>query len=239
MQMQNDLQLLISELQQEADLLQHELTKCLEDTDYDGAKWYQKVLGYTLEKLRILRALEQPNYDTITDLKEMITRMKNLDIEKSDPTNAHIHKIVNDRQIHSFEEKLNQLERRVRKYQLDSDQIAGCIEDLLARRIETLSIELPQTTATINLRLTGEMCLIELVGLDNENYHIRIRHRGPGDLKRMGFEFTKHKAIKRIDNFTGGDIPNVLQLLARIMFDVFGLYGDQMAILRVDPSPKL
>ena len=76
--MKSELQLLIAELEAEAELLQKELDQCLaDDKNYKAAHKFQKSLGLVNTKLQVLRHLENTNVEKGKELEWKIEALKN------------------------------------------------------------------------------------------------------------------------------------------------------------------
>ena len=134
----NELQILIEVLQSEHDYLENELKACINEWDFEGAEAFKKPLFYTREKLRILKNLDNPDYDKILDLRNKIERLKNYETE--DEFKKIVIQITKDK-IPEYENELSNLENKERQFYYNSDELIICLERIINKEISELEFE--------------------------------------------------------------------------------------------------
>ena len=97
--MQTDFEILIEELENEAELLREELQELLYEKDFKYAQYYQKGISLIERKIRILKKLERPGkldgqtfYENIADLNEDRIRSFSLISQKGSDFYLHFYK---------------------------------------------------------------------------------------------------------------------------------------------------
>lgn len=227
--MKTDLKILIDEFQKEIDFLEKQMNSCVEMMDFKGAQGYKKSLIYTKEKLQVLKNLENCHFDEINRLNRTIEYIKN-----------KRHKYKNNelfwngfiQKQKEFEERISKLERQSKnKFNLDSEELVNCLEKIVISELSQFKIVFKKTELSIRLQKEDASLKIELNRKENRLY---LRLADKSILKNMGFELQEHLAIKYIPSFQKSDIESTIEILARITFEVFRVYGNEEAIISLD-----
>jgi len=226
--MESELQILIAELQREHDYLENELNACLKGWDFEGANAFKEPLFYTREKIRILKNIENPAHDKIISLKGKIERFKNYEM-----IGEYSKFPIQNKEdlIHDYEKELSQLENKERRFHYDSDELTICLEKILSKKISQFEIEVDEILFVISRKKTT--LIIEILRTDNHTFDYPTTRKGLTELKRMGFEVSEQNAIKEISDFQEDKISPTIELLSRIAYEVFRLYGDKKAKIKM------
>lgn len=230
--MKTELQQLITEWQAEADLLQKELNKCLEDYDYKGAHKFQKCLGLVKSKLSVLTQLENPYAVNIKKLEGEIKRLK---IHITDLKYRFPFAFDKDQEVR-YQLKLNALEACKREleskplpFHVDSEVLYCTFESMAANDIQqfTLALERPNTHIFFSKQDSGLKIAISVV--NNEDGILDLFRDKRNGLRGMGFTRTAEGPVLMLDNFDLDQIPRVIEILARLVYDVLGVAGGRKA----------
>jgi hypothetical protein len=225
----NDLQILIQELQREHDYLENEMKSCIQEWDFKGAEAFSKPLIHTKDKLRILKNLDDPNYDKIMSLKARIERLNEFEI-KDDFLKLSIDKMR--ARIPEYESELAELESSERKSHYDSDELIICLEKILSDEINQFRIENEEEGIAIIISKRDFGLRIEVKRTDKYSLEDSVKRNGLTEFKRMGFEVNENNAIKEFEEFQKSEILQIIKILSRITYEVFRLYGNKAAIIK-------
>jgi hypothetical protein len=228
--MKSDLHILIEELQREHDYLEEELNTCLKEWDFKGAEAFKEPLFYTREKLRILKNLENPDFDSIVSLRGKIERLR--DYEGTDEIAKFATQRMKDR-IPEYEKELLKLENNEKKIHDDSDELIICLEKVLAKKISQFDIAVEDEGIVFEISKKERILKIEIRRSDNYTLDYTTTKNGLTKLKTMGFQINEMNAIKEIRDFQEKKILSLIELLSRIAFEVFRLYGNKEAKIKM------
>lgn len=220
--MKTGLQLLIEVLQKEKDYLEQEIQTCIKEQDYLGANAFTGPLEYTSEKLQILKNLDNSNYDKIRTLKNDIRWLKEM---------ARIDKYGFKRwQERLTEHKANlfKLEKETKKFHIDNDELIIGLEKLLSKEILGLEFVLNEKLI-FSLSIKETTLKIEIKRRDAHSLDDTATRLGQAELRIMGFQVNDKNAVKEIPDFQENKILPTIELLSRITYDVFGVFGGKEA----------
>lgn len=226
----NELQILIEVLQSEHDYLENELKACINEWDFEGAEAFKKPLFYTREKLRILKNLDNPDYDKILDLRNKIERLKNY--EAKDEFTKFAIQITKDK-IPEYENELSNLENKERQFYYNSDELIICLERIINKEISEFELEVNNEGVVFHISNWNSNLKIEIRWTDKSSLDYKTGRMGITELKGMGFLVTEKNAVKKFENFEGDKILSIIELLSRVAYEVFGLYGNKEGKIKV------
>lgn len=239
--MKTEYEILIKELQKECDHLNAEIMRCVESKDFLKADVIQRSLNRAENKMRVLKNLHNPSYDEIELLKLSIDRFKEIKATK-DNTKAEL-ALLNAR-ISAYESTLSDMNNGKFKPDLDSDNLMTCFEQLVRGEIDQFYLEF-ENKNMLNLSLSNRDIIFGFFRKEQKTLLIEIRKKDHGpiiksimepdliELKKMGFVLTDSSATKEIIHFNQNKIASTIQLLARITFEVFKLYGRRKGELKL------
>lgn len=222
--MKSDLQILIDELQKEFDLLEKEMNACIKEMDFLGAEAFRKAFVYTQNKLRILRHLENSNFDKINSLKHKIKYIKELRLENFN--SEYVIEIMK-KQIPEYEKELEELENKERNIHLDKDELIVFLEKIDTGELTNFEIEMEKGYIILKVFREKNGIGLQLKTSDNKSLRYATTSYGFSEVKKMGFEITEEDANLSIDKFDKTKIPFVMEILSRLVYDVFRLYRDR------------
>lgn len=217
--MKTNLEILIDELQAECDLLQEELNFCIYDSDFEGAHAFNKSLNYTRNQLRIARNIQNPNWAKIEHYKQGIQQLEKL---KED---TPFYKMMIKR-LPEYQASLDELLAiQPKKYALEGEQIPASLEALLKGEIRKITLQMNDDNAEIHFKLTEKILNLQLV------IHSKFadKNRRYAILKNIGFEIQGDNMSIQIPYFDHSKISDVLEILARIIYDVLDWSGNEKA----------
>lgn len=230
--MKSELQILIDELQKEHDLLEKEMNSCVKEMDYLGAEAYKTPFVYTKEKLRVLRHLENSNFDKINSLKHRIKHTKG--ITKEDFSSEIFIKRIKSR-LPEYEKELKQLESIKNNFHQDKDELIICLEKIDSGELNSFDLEIEDGYICIKIfkENGGIKIVIQMKASRKEPLRRITTPQGRSELKKMSFDITEESANLWIDKFDKTKIPFVMEILSRIAYDVFRLYRDGNKIAKI------
>lgn len=228
--MKNELQILIEELQREHDYLENELNACIKEWDFEGAKAFKEPLFYTREKLRILKNLDNPDYDKIVGLRGKIERIKNY--EAKDEYSKFAIQRMKDK-IPEYEKELSNLENKEKQFHYDSDELIICFERIMNKEIQEFELEVNNEGVVFKISEKNSNLKIEIRRVDKYSLDYTTTRMGLIELKRMGFLVAEKNAVKEIEEFEERKILPTIELLSRISYEVFRLYGDKKGKIKL------
>ncbi len=224
--MKNTLQLLIEELQKEHDFYEQEMNACIKEWDFINAAAFKKPIFNVREQLRILNNLDNPEYDKIYSLKGRIEQIKNMEV--NNPILSYWMERMKDKTA-KYEKELSALESKGRKPYCDNDVLMRSLEKVITAEIKQFEIKIEDGDITIEISKKENSLIIEIRNTSQYSLKSKMSPRGFAEMKKLGFQINDQHAIKEICEFQAKNIPQVIEFLARITFDVFRLYGNREA----------
>ena len=224
--MKNALQLLIGELQKELDFYKQEMKVCIKEWDFINAEAYKEPIFKVQEQLRILKNLDNPEYDKIYSLRGKIEQIKNMEV--NNPILSHRMERAKAK-IPVYKKELSELESKERKLYCDNDLLMESLEQVITNEIRQSKIEIDDADIAIKLLKKEKSLIIEIRNTGQYSLRSNMSRRGIAEMKKMGFQINDQHAFREIREFQTRNIPQVIEFLARITFDVFRLYGDKEA----------
>lgn len=236
--MKTDLQILIEHLQSEYDYLKSSMDECIAEWDFDSAKAFLKPVIYTRTKLNILKCLENPNFNKINRLSSKITSMEKnltdrkfemeyLDIHTRQRMEAHFNEFTKNR-IKESKTELDNLKSIDPKPRMDDDKILELLEALERNEINEVEFEIKKDKIFLILRVRNDHGELQFRSAENENIEIYLLQHTISVLRKLGFNTETFK--KEIPNFRELDKIKVIEELAIIYFEVFGIFGEEINI---------
>jgi len=236
--MKTDLEILIEHLQSEYDYLKSSMDECIGEWDFDGAKAFREPVIFTKRKLNILKCLENPNFNKINRLAGMISRMEKslterkikmeyLDEQTRQRMEEHLNESTNNR-INESKKELEKLRSINPKHRIDDDKILELLEGLEQNKITAVEFEIKKDKIFLLLTISNEQGELEFRTPENvkiENYLVKPTK---SILRKLGFNTETFK--KQLSNFSKIDKIKVLEELAIIYFEVFGIFGEERNI---------
>jgi hypothetical protein len=133
--------------------------------------------------------------------------------------------------IPDFEAELSRL-RNTKKEELDdSDELIICFEMLLSEEIRTFDLLVPGAGLAFVMSMKTNVLSIEIRSTDERLLHTKTTSDGLAELAQLGFLIHAHSVVREINSFHKQMILPTIELLSRIAFDVFRLYGNKPARL--------
>ena len=236
--MKNNLQLLIDHLQAEYDCLKSSMDACLEDWDYEGALALRAPLIYTRNKLKAAKCLLNPNYKKISDLTTRISRMKKfsaaktyddlpIDDETRERMERHFERSMRSR-MENAEYELEQLKAKPTEQRLDDDTILNLLIALERDEIQEVEFEIKRDKVYLALRVSGTEGELSFRATDKGGVGVYFRNDTKMILRKLGFDTDSY--TKQIPDFLTVDKLRLLEELAIIYFEVFGVFGEEVDV---------
>jgi len=236
--MKTDLEILIEHLQSEYDYLKSSMDECIAEWDFDGAKAFREPVIFTRSKLNILKCLENPNFNKINQLSGMISRMEKsltdrkfemdyLDKQTGQRMEEHFNQSTKNRII-GYKTELEKLKSIEPKKRIDDDKILELLEGLEQNRISAVEFEIKKDKIFLLLTVNNEQCELEFRTPENVKIEHYLVKSTKSILRKLGFNSETYK--KQISNFSKLDKIKVLEELAIIYFEVFGIFGEERNI---------
>lgn len=236
--MKSNLQILIDHFQAEYDYLKSSMDTCIAEWDFEGAKALREPVIYTRGKLNALKSLENPNYKRLTQLKGMVSNVEiaphkrkveedYLDKEtrqKMEEYFLDIKRRRNKRNKIEFEE----LQSIVPEFRIDDDTILELLEGLERNEINAVEFEIKKDKIFLRLSVHNEHA--ELAFRTSEK--VKLSHylfsTTKTILSKLGFN--SETFTKQISNYKTLDKIRILEELAIIYFEVFGIFGEEVNV---------
>ncbi len=245
--LKNDLQILIEAWQSESDRLETELHACVKDWDFKRAERFRVALAYTKKRLNILQNLDDPNYDHLTSLKDHNKGLLPIfqELKEKDDSRSRIHREILKEMAIANERELVSLGGTFPPPNIESDELITCLHDLLSKDTNSVEIQLNdgdrKKIYLTRLDFIPKVAVQIKVLLPSAD---KISRKEDANLKRMGFQVVGDAATMTIEPLQKSSILTILEILAKIRYEVFGLYGGKQATiisnLRVShQEPKL
>jgi len=232
----SDLKLIIDHLEQEAKYLEKQRNEHIAEWDLIGADAFQKSLIHTNKKLRILKNLENPNYNRISDCQFSIQNIERiikepiddfdslglLDEQKKKYMLDHVRE-SNMRRKETLEEEIKELSSRPVKERPDDDQVLELLDDLKLGVINQLEFEIYPEHISLILDYRFDELILTIKFHSSNSKKSYFFYQNKIELKKIGFdENTWQLAIK---SFKETKNLRILEILSIIYFDVFLLEG--------------
>ena len=232
--MKTNLQLLIEQLQTEYDYLKSSMDACVAEWDFDGAKAFHVPVIFTKRKLDVLKSLDNPNFIKINRLVEVISRLEKSVSERLDGIEfldehsvQRLEQQINDLTINTIEKSKQELEKLksiIPTSWNDDDKILELLENLERNLISQVEFEIKKDKIYLLLSVKNDKAEMEFKtpGRVSIDYHLTKSDKSI--IKNLGFNTETYK--KQISNFGKLDKLKVLEDLAIIYFEVFGIFGE-------------
>ncbi|MEL7422239.1 MAG: hypothetical protein AAFN81_04575 [Bacteroidota bacterium] len=235
--MQSVIQIIIDQLQKEHDYLEKQINSCSKEWDFEGAEAFRKPFYTVSKKLRILKNLDNPNFNRISFLKETLNRIDKLKAEQ--PPSEFFIEVMKSK-IPDFEAELAALESTPRKFETDDDTLLHCFDKICSGTIIVFTLEIAQKDIQLEVEyLSGKLQLI-LSHFDGASLTHWIGKMGFKRLKQIGFHMeSDYVAVHTINGFNQEKILSTVELIPRVVYDVFELYGNQGAIIRYNETDSI
>ncbi|MBL0082998.1 MAG: hypothetical protein IPP37_11455 [Saprospiraceae bacterium] len=231
--MKSELQLLIAELEAEAELLQKELDQCLaDDKNYKAAHRFQKCLGLVNTKLKVLRHLENTNIEKGKELEWQIETLKNLmaEFKQQFPTAfSQEMEIKYQNKIKALEAYKQEHENKLLPFHMDGEILYTLLGRLAGNEIKKFTLQLEKYDAQIYFtKVSGEL-RIEVSTAKYDLGPVNLCQKKWSGLAGMGFTPTEEGALLLFPFFDQTMIPSILEILSRLLYDVLGAQGGNTA----------
>jgi len=221
--MKNDLQLLIETLQQEKDYLETEMNSCIEEWDFEGAEAFKAPLIRTQEKLTLLKNLSNPDFEKISRLKNVLKQSENwLKLEEQ----PHWIQNIKNR-VEKAQNEIERLEAIPQKSYEDNDQIYWCLEGLHTKWLKSFELIIEDTR--IHVDRSSENTLQIIISRTDRGKLDHAIGTKINKLEQMGFQLTELEAITTFTPFNRESFPKLIELLARVVFEVLGFFDNANA----------
>ena len=215
---------LITSLENEIKFIENEINKCVENMEYADAELYKEALQHTERQLLNLKFIENPDYNKIIKLEKSIDW--NEKYIANDSGEFPFRKERYLLQIAEFKEQLNNLYKQ-HDINIPTNIINETIIQLINAEFSLLVIGIIPDTINLNLEIVNKSLIIELEAIDEFRLKNFLSKQTKSILKKLGFEKINKRWNKQVSNFTPEDIPDLMQTLARISYDVFSIFGNQ------------
>jgi len=236
--MKTDLEILIEHLQSEYDYLKSSMDGCIAEWDFDGAKAFRDPVIFTKRKLNILKCLKNPNFNKINRLAGMISRMEKsltdrkfkrdyLEEQARQRMDEYFNQSTRNR-INESKTELEKLKSIEREQRIDDDTILELLEGFEQNKINAIEFEIKKDKIYLLLTVSNEKSELEFRTPENVNIDLYLTKPTKSILKKLGFNTETFK--RQISNFGKLDKIKVLEELAIIYFEVFGIFGEERNI---------
>jgi len=214
------------------------MDECVAEWDFDGAKAFREPVIFTKRKLNILKCLENPNFNKINRLAGMISRMEKslterkikmeyLDEQTRQRMEEHLNESTNNR-INESKKELEKLRSINPKHRIDDDKILELLEGLEQNKITAVEFEIKKDKIFLLLTISNEQGELEFRTPENVKIEHYLVKPTKSILRKLGFNTETFK--KQLSNFSKIDKIKVLEELAIIYFEVFGIFGEERNI---------
>jgi len=166
--------------------------------------------------MRIIKGIQNPNWDKINWLRHHIEQLKKL--KKNDYT---------AKRLADYQAELEELQAiQPKKHALESEEVTSSLEGLLTGKIRKISLQISgDHDAQIHVNLNGKVLNLQLV----VNTHFADKKTRYAILKNIGFEIQQDNISMKIADFDQSKISNLLETLAQIIYDVLDFRGNEKA----------
>lgn len=239
--MKSELEILIDHLENEVDHLKSSMDECIAEWDFDGAKAFREPFIYTQRKLRVLKCLQNPNYDRISTLIEMISRME-IDLNQQKSTNDNIDERTRKRMEHfnkfmikrieQYKIELDELKSIIPEKRIDDDKILNLLDELETNQLKNIEFELIENKIFLNLSLENETAKMKFSTKNNARIEDYLVKATKSILIEMGFDIEIYS--RTINDYRNIDKLKVLEELAIITFEVFNIRSDENMNIKIE-----
>ncbi len=236
--MKTDLELLIEHLEAELANLSESIYHCIEEWDFEGAKAFREPLFYTRRKLNVLKCLKNPHYKNMASLSNRVSYMeKNIGdlgfgfFGLEGPAKKKMVQYFaksNRRRLKQVRKQLAELEAIVPKPHIDDHKIMDLLESLQANGLSQLEFEVKKDKVYLLLKVSEGVGVLSIEVRENRSVDRFINQQVKSLIRRLGFEGPGYR--KRYPAFEGLDKLKLLEDLAIIYFEVFGIFGEEREI---------
>lgn len=230
--MKSNLRLLLDHLHAEYELLERELNECIQYRDFKGAEAYEKALSYTRSRLQVLQNLDNPLYDNISDLQSRIERLQKPEVVTASPNPSESTMFMLNHMLEISKSELAKMQAINHQSSPDDDELLLHLEALLTRTLPFF--ELYSDPVMIIFATTKDQLEITINGLNHHSISPSTKQQYIRELRSMNFEIMHSSAILQIGQPDISALSYIHQLIARIIYDVFRLYGNKEASIRVE-----
>ncbi len=230
--MKSDFEILIEHLQSEYDYLKSSMDQYAAKWDFESARAFREPLIFTRRKLNILKCLKNPNYNKINRLAGMISRMEKTLSERKfvmdyleKQSRQRIEEYFNEstkNRIKKSKKELDILQSIIPTQRVDNDKIYQLLEDLERNEIREIEFEIKKDKIFLLLRINNQQSELEFRVSENKNLEHYLTKPARSVLSKLGFDTETYK--KRISNSRNMDKVKILEELAIIYFEVFGIF---------------
>lgn len=188
---------LIDELQKEVDFLEKEMKRCAAEYDFVGAEAFRVPFFRTRSKLRVLKNLENPNYDQMLYLRSRIAWNEKKTID--DSLSSTYLEMTKDL-IAESKTELSKLEKIKIRNHIDTDELIKCIEKVLSSVISRFTLIFSKKNVEIIVFKEEVGLKIKLSMTNDRALTNNLQFGGLQKLKRIGFEvFEQHAILKVVE----------------------------------------
>lgn len=135
--------------------------------------------------------------------------------------------------IAALENELAKLEDKKSHSFQDSDKLIQCLEGIISGTILKFIILPVYKYFFIELTNVDGDLIIEIKTINNDTLIYYLHRSGPDALKRLGFVIKEKYAKLMFREFDSGKILSVMELLSVIFFEVFMLFGNKRAVIKI------
>ncbi len=234
--MKNNLELVIEYLQTEYNHLKSSMDLCIEEWDFEGAEAFRKPVIHTRHKLNVLKNLSNPLLGKITYLEKTIEVVKKMmrnkeyfdNITEEEKRKEELKRLF-PRMYQRLEhgkaelEKLNSTPIIPR---IDDDKILELLDSLSSGEIDKIEFEVKRNKIYLTLSIDKEVAVFQFSTLQEHVLESFITTPSHISLKRLGYSTEDYR--KEIPNFDKVNKLKILEELAIIYFEIFGVFGEQV-----------
>ncbi len=213
---------MIETLESEINFLNQELQFCNETEDYKGADTYSQIRSRVRRKLRILKNLENPHFEQINLIEHKIIQLDKLK-DRFPEANLQSLETLNLK-ISLLKKELENLNADKPTF-IDGDELIITLEKLINSEIDKFIFELKENEISLNFNNISKGLEIRIFCKTPHGLKFYSGPSGVVKLKQMGFILSEGQWTKVFTSFTHKSILELLELLSRITFDVFHLFG--------------
>ena len=217
--MESDLDILIDEYFKEKEALEDQIKDCLAHEDYLNAHYLSLASGEVNQKLRTFRNLKHQDYDEVQSLTTLIGFYEK---EILQSTNDQLKQFL-EANIQEAKDKLAAKGGQENKFRLDNQQIFDLLKDMCHGKLRGFKLYLIEKENLFLKVSLGNTSNLEIVFTPfddiNANYALNGTHQQK--LRSIGFKEKAGSLFRNIENFGVNDINEVIETMARVIFEVF------------------
>jgi len=208
----SDLEILLDEWERKSSALEAQLKEHMGQRDYIAAQWADDQLQMVTVRIRTLKRLLYPQYEERSKLTSQIKSIE----ARWGITEA-------PEWLEQMKEELEAMGPERRRPFLDSDHLLGLLEEMATGIREQFSLRVLRYQLLITLRMQ-EAALrfdIEVERALSKSY----RDLELSELRLIGFEGERCAYHLVVPSFNIQKVPEAMEILARLTFDVLHLSG--------------